>query len=171
LTAPLRLTPTSYLVLGLIEGSGEGTPCELKQRLELSVGNFWSVPHSQGYAEPTRLASAGYLHESQEPGGRRRKRYGITAKGTEALARWRDEPTDAMPELRDLSLLKLFFGGEPGALAQAQLEAHRRKLGFYEEILASDTGDGPRGGWLSLEAGVAHEREWLRFWENLAETE
>jgi PadR family transcriptional regulator AphA len=168
--ASFRLSPTSYLVLGLVERGGESTPYELKQRLENGIGNFWSIPHSQVYAEPARLAAAGYMRESQEKGGRRRKRYGITARGAKALAKWRDQPTDALPELRDLSLLKLFFGGDVEALARAQLEAHRHKLAFYEELRAADTGEGPRGGWLALEAGLAHEREWLRFWGNLAQT-
>jgi DNA-binding PadR family transcriptional regulator len=168
LTSGARLTPTSYIVLGFVELGGETTPYELKQRLELSAGNFWSVPHSQLYAEPARLAAAGYLNESQEKSGRRRKRYTLTAAGREALARWRDEPTEEMPELRDLSLLKLFFGGDPKRIAAAQLAAHSGTLAAYEGMLESDIGEGPRGVWLSLEAGIAHEREWVRFWKKLA---
>jgi DNA-binding PadR family transcriptional regulator len=167
MTDPIRLTTTSYLVLGFIERGEELTPYDLEQLLERSVGNFWSVPHSQVYAEPSRLSMAGYLRERQEAGGRRRKRYRLTEIGAEALARWRDEPTDDLPELRDLSLLKLFFGGDVAPLAQAQLKAHRQKLDLYEELLSSDTGDGPRGAWISLEAGLGHEREWLRFWGQL----
>jgi PadR family transcriptional regulator, regulatory protein AphA len=165
----IRLTPTSFIVLGFIELGGEATPYELKQRLLVSVGHFWSVPHSQLYAEPARLARAGYLSESRERGGRRRKRYALTDAGREALARWRDEPTDEMPELRDLSLLKLFFGGEPKRLAAQQLAAHERTLADYEGMGVADSEEGPRGVWLSLEAGIAHEREWVRFWRRLAE--
>ena len=36
-------------------------------------------------------------------------------------------------------------------------------------MLAGDPGAGPRGPWLALEAGIHHEREWVRFWEELAE--
>jgi DNA-binding PadR family transcriptional regulator len=165
----IRLTPTSYIVLGFIELGGETTPYELKQRLELSAGHFWSVPHSQLYAEPERLARAGYLSERRERGGRRRRRYTLTEEGRKALARWRDEPTEEMPELRDLSLLKLFFGGDVKAIAAAQADVHRRQLAVYED-LRDAAGDGEvRGVWLSLEAGLAHEREWVRFWSRLAE--
>ena len=54
-----RLTPTSYIVLGLLEAAGEATPYDLKRAVGTSVGNFWSLQHSQLYAEPARLASAG----------------------------------------------------------------------------------------------------------------
>jgi hypothetical protein len=30
-------------------------------------------------------------------------------------------------------------------------------------------GDGPAGPRLALEAGLAHEREWVRYWRRLAE--
>lgn len=155
-------------MLGIIERAGETTPYALGQILETSVGNFWSTPHSQLYAEPSRLAGAGYLTEHQEQGGRRRKTYALTDRGREALAGWRDAPTDELPELRDLSLLKLFFGGAPSRLATSQLDAHQRKLRAYEALAASDAGDGPRGAWATLTAGIGHEREWVRFWSDLA---
>ena len=163
------LTPTAYIVLGLVAETGESTPYALKQAVEATVGNFWSVPHSQLYAEPARLAAAGYLRERQERGGRRRKTYTLTARGRRALERWRDEPTTQLPELRDLSLLKVFFGGDPSRLAPTQLAAHRAKLESYRALLESDTGGEPRGPWRTLEAGLAHEREWVRFWGRLAE--
>ena len=164
----MRLTPTSFIVLGSIEQAGELTPYSLKQSVEGSVGNFWSVPHSQLYAEPARLAAAGYLSERREEGGRRRKTYALTAKGRRALEHWRDEPESALPELRDLGLLKMYFGGDPGAVAPAQLAAHQAKLEAYKAMLKADTGDEPRGPWRTLEAGLAHEREWVRFWSRLA---
>jgi DNA-binding PadR family transcriptional regulator len=164
----VNLTPTSYIVLGFVDLAGEATPYDLKGSLEASVGNFWSVPHSQVYAEARRLAEGGYLAESRERTGRRRRHYTVTDTGRRALAEWRDEPTDEAPELRDLSLLKLFFGGDPARVASSQLEVHRAQLSYYEDLLAGDTGDGERGPWLALQAGVGHEREWVRFWEELA---
>ena len=164
----MTLTPTSYIVLGFVEAAGELTPYELKARLDVSVGNFWSLPHSQVYAEPARLATSGYLDERRESAGRRRKRYTLTPSGRKALEKWRDEPTDELPELRDLGLLKLFFGADPARLATVQVAAHQRNLETYERFLAGDTGGGPRGIWLTLEAGIAHEREWVRFWSELA---
>lgn len=164
----ITLTPTSYIVLGFVEESGPSTPYALKQRVEATVGSFWTVPHSQLYAEPARLAAAGFLSERREESGRRRKTYALSAKGRRALERWREAPTDELPELRDLSLLKLFFGGDPAKLAGPQAAAHRAKLESYRALLASDTGGEPRGPWRTLEAGLGHEREWVDFWSKLA---
>ena len=47
-------------------------------------------------------------------------------------------------------------------------KAHRQKLGEYEAMSAADPGSGPRGPWLTLDSGIAHEREWVRFWQSLA---
>jgi DNA-binding PadR family transcriptional regulator len=162
-----KLTPTSYIVLGLLELSGEATPYELKQAVGLTLGNFWSVHHAQLYSEPERLAKAGYLRERREEGGRRRRRYSLTASGRRALQDWREQPTEQLSELRDLALLKLFFGADPAALAEVQLEAHRRKLAEYEAMRRMDPGDEHRGPWLTLDSGIGHEREWVGFWEDL----
>ncbi len=165
----MTLTPTSYIVLGLLERAGESTPYDLKQLVAGSVGNFWSVPHSQLYAEPERLARGGFLRERREAWGRRRRLYSVTERGHEALAAWRAEPTEDLPELRDPGLLKLFFGGEERALAAVRRDAHRAKLAEYEARRELDTGEGPRGPWRTLDAGIAHEREWVRFWTTLAD--
>jgi hypothetical protein len=63
----------------------------------------------------------------------------------------------------------LYFGADPAPLARARAELHRRQLHAYELRRRQDTGQGPRGPWLTLEAGIAHEREWVRFWTRLAE--
>jgi PadR family transcriptional regulator, regulatory protein AphA len=165
-----KLTPTSYIVLGLVELAGEATPYSMKQGAAATVGSFWSVPHAQFYTEPERLAGAGLLHEEREEGGRRRRTYTLTPAGREALERWRGEITSELSELRDPGLLKLFFGADARSLAAAQAESHRRELAGYEEMRALDTGEGPRGPWLALDAGIGHAREWVRFWSELAET-
>ncbi|RVW05735.1 PadR family transcriptional regulator [Rhodococcus xishaensis] len=165
----IRLTPTSYVVLGLVESSGEATPYELKQQVAAGVGNFWSLQHAQVYGEPERLAGAGYLEEHREESGRRRKRYRLTDSGREALAAWREEKTSALSELRDLGLLKLYFGADPHTLAVAQLAAHREKLAEYERIAAAEPDPISFGPRMALEAGIGHEREWVEFWERVAE--
>jgi DNA-binding PadR family transcriptional regulator len=167
----LRLSSTSYIVLGLIEGAGEATPYELKSRVAASLGNFWSLPHAQLYAEPERLAEAGYLSEHREQGGRHRKHYKLTAEGGRALADWLAEPVDEMTELRDLGMIKVFFGADPKAMAAAQLPARRRKVAEYEELVERIEGHVPPGIVLSLRAGIGHEREWVRFWSRVAEGE
>lgn len=163
----LRLNPVSYVVLGFVEWADEATPYRLKQLVAMSVGNFWSLQHAQLYTEPERLAAAGYLTEEREQTGRRRKLYRITAKGSQALAEWRAEPTDAIPELRSPALLKLFFGADPAALAPLQVEAHRRKLAEYEAIRDSMPESVPEGPRLALEAGISSTRQQIEWWEAL----
>jgi PadR family transcriptional regulator, regulatory protein AphA len=160
-----RLTPISFIVLGLVRWAGEATPYQLKQIVAASVGNFWTLQHAQLYSEPERLAEAGYLTEQRERGGRRRKVYSITDKGREALEAWRSEPTDAIFELRAPALLKLFFGADPAELAPVQIEAHRRKLAEYEQIRDTMPESVPQGPRLALEAGIASERQQIDWWE------
>jgi DNA-binding PadR family transcriptional regulator len=166
---PLRLTATSYTVLGLVEQLEPATPYDLKQVAQVSTLHFWSVPHTQLYTECARLAAAGLLDEQREKGGRRRRVYRLTGAGRDALDAWRSTPASEIYELRDTATLKLFMGADPAALAETQLAAHRRRLAEYEalhEQLAQDgTPEGPR---LALELGIGHEREFVRFWSALA---
>jgi PadR family transcriptional regulator AphA len=167
MSSDIRLTPTSYIVLGMLRAAGESTPYDLKRGVAASLGNFWSLQHAQLYSEPERLAAAGYVTERREQRGRRRKHYKITDRGRRALAQWLKEPTDDLPELRDRALLKIFFGADPAALAPRQLAAHRAKLEEYEQILELGGEHLPEGVLITLEGGIAHEKQWLRFWSGL----
>jgi PadR family transcriptional regulator, regulatory protein AphA len=165
----VRLTPVSYIVLGLLERCGEATPYALKGMAEGAMSGLWSVQHAQLYTEPERLAAAGLLAEEREEGGRRRKTYRLTDAGREALRDWLRTPATEMTELRDPGLLQLFFGAEPGPLARAQLEIHEAKLAEYEALHAASADSLTTGGRLALESGIGHEREWVRFWSALAD--
>jgi PadR family transcriptional regulator, regulatory protein AphA len=165
----IRLTPTSYIVLGLVADAGEVTPYDLKGLVAGSIGDMWSVQHTQLYAEPERLARAGYLTETREDSGRRRKLYTITPAGRTALDAWlTGEPTTEMPEIRDIGLLRIFFGADPGPIAAVQAAVHREKLRQYEELEKELDGSGLDGPLLVLRAGIGHEREWVRYWSGLA---
>jgi PadR family transcriptional regulator AphA len=164
----VRLTPTSYIVLGLLEMAGESTPYALKQLVAGSVGHFWTLQHAQLYTEPERLAAGGYVTETRERTGRRRRLYSLTDRGQAALDEWRADPATDRAELREPSLLKLFFGADPKRLAAAQIPAHRAKLAEYEGIrdgMSDAVAAGPRQ---ALDMGIRYEREMLRFWEELA---
>ncbi len=166
--AVTRLTPTSYVVLGLIEQMQPASPYDLKQAVAMGVGQFWSLPHTQLYSECGRLAEAGFLSERREEGGRRRRIYRLTRDGQRELDRWRAEPTGELYELRDAGLLKLFFGADPKVLAPQQLAAHREKLREYEAQLEECKRiDGPGGVMHAIEAGIGHEREYVRFWSSV----
>ena len=165
----IQLTQTSYVVLGLVAQAGEATPYDLKQIVAATVGTFFSIPHSQLYAEPERLASAGYLDERREQTGRRRKHYTITQKGRAALKDWLRTPTEELYELRDPGLLKLAFGADAQTLARVQLSAHEERLDQLRRLATTlKTAGVTEEQLLVLEAGIGHSREYVRFWKKLA---
>ena len=133
-----RLTPTSYLVLGLLAREGASTPYDLEQHVRATLGNFWSFPHTLLYSEPPRLAGLGLVTETRETEGRRRRVFAITAAGMSALSSWLDRPSSAPTELRDQGLLQLFFADLASdearlRLAERQLAIHLAKLAAYRE--------------------------------------
>ena len=133
-----RLTPSSYLVLGLLAREGPSTPYDLEQHVAATLGNFWSFPHTLLYSEPPRLAALGLVVERREAEGRRRRVFAITPAGTAALGAWLDRPSDRPTELRDPGLLQLFFADLASnearlRLAEQQLAIHRAKLAAYRE--------------------------------------
>lgn len=175
---PIRLTTTSYVVLCLLDLAGEATPYELKQMLVHTIEHFWPVPHTTFYDEPARLAKAGYLSESQEQGGRRRKRYTLTEKGKEALKAWTDTPGSSPSQYRDEAMLKVFAGADPQAAFAGRIEWHRAQAAELEGYLASlkEGIDGRRedewrGPETTVLGGVEYHRQMLAIFERFAATE
>ena len=164
-----KLDNTSYVVLGLVELCEPATPYDLKRFAEISVFNFWSVPHTRVYSECERLAAEGLLKETRESTGRRRRVYRMTSAGTKALDRWRSESSFEPLEFRDPGLIKLFFGADPAKVAETQLAAHRENLRAFEQLRqGAEAAEVPEGVRLTCEAGVGHAREYVRFWSRLA---
>jgi PadR family transcriptional regulator, regulatory protein AphA len=146
-TQAIKLTTTSYAVLGLLDFMGPASPYDLKGAIEQTLAHFWPVPHTTFYAEPARLAAAGYLSEEQQPGGRRRKTYALTPAGSEALAAWLATPTAQPPQVRDELILKIFCGAEPEPLLRERVAWLREELAELEGYLeAVRAGGGPEGG-------------------------
>ena len=174
----INLTPVSYLVLGLIGRAGRATPYEMKRWAGESVGNFWSFPHSQLYSEPARLAEAGLLDGQQEQAGRRRRTYSLTDSGLEALRSWLREPTDEPPQIRDLALLKLYFGQflspeEVAAQASVQEAAHRARLACFAALDAHLADHNPGRiaySRATLRLGLLSEEAFVHFWSEIAQT-
>ena len=162
--------------MGLLSWLGEATPYDLKRVAGGGLDTFWLLQHAQLYTEPERLAKAGYLTGKQEKGGRRRKLYTLTKKGEAALRDWVMTPTSEPTRLRDLGLLKLYLGADPATLGAVQHEAHQRKLREYEELRRLSDNVSPSVGDIRafggardvLDAGIGHEREYVRFWGRLA---
>jgi PadR family transcriptional regulator, regulatory protein AphA len=165
--ADRELTPTSYIVLGLLEDD-PGTPYELKARVAAGLGNFWTVQHAQLYNETARLAEEGFLDEQIEESGRRRKTYSITKAGRKALAGWREIPDDGFGEMRDPGLLKLYLGADTATIAPGRARAHEVRLQGWEAIKEAIRGaDIPEGQRMALENGIEHERLFVKFWSSL----
>ena len=168
------LTTTSHLILGLIALLGPSTPYQWKRAVRQTIGHFWSFPHSQLYAEPTRLAAAGLLKEEREQRGRRRRTFAITEEGRRALGAWLSQPTAQPTEVRDLGLLKLFFAGlarsqDVTALAQEQERAHRQHLAQYRAIASGVDFDSTMPHSLAtLRMGLLFEQAAVQFWTSIA---
>jgi PadR family transcriptional regulator AphA len=173
----IPLTPTSYLVLGLLEREGPSTPYELKRHVAATIGHMWSFPHALLYKEPARLAGLGLLSEERELVGRRRRLFTITAAGREALRIWLDRPAQHPTELRDLALLQLLFSDLEStavtlAIADEQLALHQRRLAGYEADLVreSPSASPSTERWRSVTGRMAllYERAAVEFWGQIA---
>jgi DNA-binding PadR family transcriptional regulator len=169
----VKLTPTSYVVLGVIAMRGPSTSYELKRAVGHSVGYFWPFPHAQLYSEPKRLTEAGLLTVETEDEGRRRQTYTITEAGLSALRSWLAEPTEEQLQVRDVAELKLFFGefAEPQdilALARQQVSQHQQRIAVYEDMQRRfGDRDDVAARMVPLRLGLELEYAALRFWEEL----
>jgi DNA-binding PadR family transcriptional regulator len=179
--SPPPLTPTSYLVLGLLAREGTSTPYDLKRHVAATIGHFWAFPHALLYTEPPRLVAIGLVTEEREHDGRRRRLFTITDAGREALRQWLRRPARQPTELRDLAVLQLFFADlEPSTamltIAQEQLALHRAQLAGYEDGQRAEDGlDQPSGNrtlehWrgVTLRLGLLYERAAVEFWSGVA---
>ncbi len=180
-SASWSLTPTSYLVLGLLAREGQSTPYELKAYVAATIGHFWSFPHALLYKEPPRLVNLGLLTEERELDGRRRRLFTITDAGRSALREWLGHPAHQPTELRDLAVLQLFFADlEPTtarlAIAREQVSLHRAQLGGYEagqrinrerRDQAPETRTIEHWRGVTLPMGLLYERAAIEFWEGV----
>jgi PadR family transcriptional regulator AphA len=179
-----RLTPTSYLVLGLLAREGPSTPYDLERHVGATLGNFWSFPHTLLYSEPPRLSALGLVTESREAEGRRRRVFSIAAQGMTALEGWLDRPAGAPTELRDLGLLQLFFSDLASAdarlrLAEQQLRIHTSRLESYREserygrrLPGGRRGERTVEHWRgeTLRMGLLYEAAAVEFWTGAVAT-
>jgi PadR family transcriptional regulator, regulatory protein AphA len=172
--ADVHLTPTSYVVLGLVSRMQPVTSYEMKRRVGLSIGHFWPFPHSQLYAEPTRLVQAGLLAEEVETGGRRRRRYRLTDSGRDELVRWLSASTVEHTEVRDIGMLKLFFSTDAPATIVANLAAdryqfHQSRVEEWEQLRRQIEGLASEAELATLDMGVRVERAAAEFWSETLE--
>jgi PadR family transcriptional regulator, regulatory protein AphA len=175
--ASQRLSPTSYVVLGMVGLRGPSTSYDLKRAISRSIGYFWVFPHAGLYSEPQRLVTMGLLAASSEQDGRRRRTYSLTEEGLRELRAWLAAPTNEHFQLRDVAELKLFFNelGEPSnvqRLAREQIAQHEERIKVFQSMqrrYSAVEGVAPRLATLRL--GLEMEHAALRFWTQLAQEE
>ena len=168
--AERSLTPTSYTVLGLVRTLQPCTSYDMKQLVNISIGMFWSFPHSQLYAEPGRLVEDGLLLEEQEETGRRRRLFRLSPAGREALEDWLTDPgAKDVGELRDDGLLRLFFSHGIGAdairaLAATRRAVHEDRIGFLSDLRDEVTARATPAQLATIELGIRWDRTAAEFW-------
>ncbi|MFJ5260057.1 PadR family transcriptional regulator [Streptomyces sp. NPDC088387] len=170
----LRLSPVSYLVLGLVGLRGPSSAYDLKRAAGRSISYFWPFPHSQLYSEPKRLAAGGLLTQQGEEAGRRRVTYSLTGRGRAALEGWLRTAPQEIFEMRDTAVMQLFFSEflsaeELTALARQQIELYRERLALYDDILKSRSGKGRERRMAPLRLGIALAETYVAFWQDIAE--
>ncbi len=166
----IKLTGTSYAVLALLDEFGEMTSYDIKQAMEISIQNFWPVPHTTAYEEPARLAAAGYLAARQEDGGRRRRVYSLTEEGKQALAAWAADVAVTPPQLREEAILKIFAGADPAPLAAARRAWHEAKRDELGAMLAEVREvDGYGASERTLTVGVTYHQKMLELLDAVAQ--
>jgi DNA-binding PadR family transcriptional regulator len=127
------LTPTARVILGMLK-LGAPTGYEIKKAIDGSTRFFWTASFGQIYPELKRLQREGLVRSKEEPRGKvKRTVYELTAKGEEALRGWLTDREDVIFEIRDESLLRLFFSD---VLSQEDVLANlRMQQRLFELVL------------------------------------
>ena len=103
------LTAFSYVILALVGEGGAGAH-DLVESQRRAGSLYWSTSRRNMYAEPKRLAGAGYLSATKEPGRTHdRTVYHLTERGREALREWVSQPT-ARPRIQSEAPVRLAAG-------------------------------------------------------------
>ncbi len=120
-------TAVTPVILGFL-ASRPRSGYEIKAAVDRSTRFFWAGSYGQIYPELRRLEREGLVEGEDAPNGRRARRvYRLTAAGRDALEAWLVGPIVTV-ELRDESLLRLFFADElPREQALMLLEGRMRR--------------------------------------------
>src|SRR5262249_46334280 len=124
------------VILGLL-ALGPRSGYDIKTVVDRSTRFFWAASYGQIYPELQRLEQDGLIDGADAPnGGRARRVYRLTKDGRKALVAWLESEGDLTVELRDESLLRLFFADVlPREHALHLLEGRRRGHERYLELL------------------------------------
>ncbi len=130
-TGGVEKTTTTEALLGMLS-LGPMSGYEIRQRIEMSIGNFWNESFGQIYPALSKLRKQG-LVEVEETGRAGRKVYSLTPAGRERLASW----LAVMPSVRkprNEMLLKLFFGSN-GSLEDARQQVLAERERYRADLL------------------------------------
>lgn len=138
----IKLTPTSYLVLGMVR-LGVSSGYAIKKLADRSTQNFWPTSLALIYPELARLEDGGMLDRRSDPqGGRARSAYTITERGEAALGAWLRAEREMVVQMRDEAMLKLFLAdalAEPSDRLQLVRRLRQRngekKAELREEVI------------------------------------
>jgi DNA-binding PadR family transcriptional regulator len=167
----MELSPTAYVILGMLRHEPR-SGYEIKKVVDHSTRFFWAASYGQIYPELRKLTKAGLVEgESRPTGGRRRTVYRLTDAGREELRRWLEEPPEVF-ELRDESVLKLFFASETSPqraieVIEARKRCHEEKIAQLREIepLAKSRGESDPYPDLVLRCGIAFSESVIEWCE------
>jgi PadR family transcriptional regulator, regulatory protein AphA len=135
------------VVLGMLS-LGPRSGYDIKSAVDRSTRYFWAASYGQIYPELRRLEQDGLIEGEDAPsGGRSRRVYRLTKAGRDALKTWLFGPTVTI-ELRDESLLRLFFADalprdEALLLLEGRKKGHEEYLRALREIEARPGEDPP----------------------------
>jgi PadR family transcriptional regulator AphA len=155
------------VILGLLSISPR-SGYEIKATVDRSTRFFWAASYGQIYPELRRLEHEGLIEGEDAPnGGRARRVYRLTPAGRDELEAWLLRDGTVTVELRDESLLRLFFA-DAVPREQALLLLEGRKRGheeFLEVLRGIDAlpGEDPPFVDLVLQWGIAFN-EWGAQW-------
>src|SRR3954469_13011543 len=129
-------TAVTPVILGLL-AIGPRSGYEIKATVDRSTRFFWAASYGQIYPELRRLEREGLVEGEDAPAGARNRRvYPLTKSGRNELRSWLTSEGDLTFELRDESLLRLFFADAlPREQALQLLEGRRRGHERYLEAL------------------------------------
>src|SRR6266540_6646377 len=128
------LTPTARVILGMLK-LGVLTGYDIKKAIDTSTRFFWGASFGQIYPELRRLREAGLIAGRDVPRGQvKRTVYSLTPAGKQALHDWLTDSESFTFEMRDESLLRLFFGD---ALSREEVVANlHARVVFLDIVLA-----------------------------------
>ena len=160
-------TTVTPVILGLL-AIGPRSGYEIKATVDRSTRFFWAASYGQIYPELRRLEQEGLVEGEDAPrGGRTRRVYRLTPAGRRELEAWLTSQGELTVELRDESLLRLFFADAlPREEALQLLEGRRRgHEQFLAELRRIDErpGEDPPFVDLVLRWGIAFN-EWGAQW-------